>query len=460
MRFALPETGSTTMPTDPRRAFLAAIYANPDEDTHRLVFADWLDENGDPDRAEFIRAQCELSALPPGDPRRVPLGLREVVLRQRHAHEWVEELPKWARAHSVRFRRGMPARIECTKKEFLRNASALAKRTAVDGVRFKLSDGTLSALAELPQLARLREVTLGTSPPLDDQHKFLASPALTGLQRLDLFLSTDDDLQPGTTLIRLPAVQALRELDIMWITGGDARPHWREFFVCEFPALRSLTFNGGIETTTGVRAMLGAPFLPRLEAFDVLTDLTPKHADLWSAASDRMAGLRLLDIATGDNSDYPRLLRGLRVPGVRDLRLDHANDETARALVKSPLAGQLTRLSLRHHKLTRAGVAELASSGVLANLLRLSLAYGPIDDDAVRALAAGKGLRNLQDLDLDGTRVTLAGLEALARSPHLPALSALNVTWSLDPKDNRDTAALASKLGARIVIFHDNFHHE
>jgi uncharacterized protein (TIGR02996 family) len=41
-------------------ALLAAILANPDEDTARLVFADWLEENGQPARAELIRLQCRL----------------------------------------------------------------------------------------------------------------------------------------------------------------------------------------------------------------------------------------------------------------------------------------------------------------------------------------------------------------------------------------------------------------
>src|SRR5262245_9900451 len=45
--------------------FLAAINANIDEDTPRLVFADWLQENGDEARAEFIPIQCELSRVHP-----------------------------------------------------------------------------------------------------------------------------------------------------------------------------------------------------------------------------------------------------------------------------------------------------------------------------------------------------------------------------------------------------------
>jgi uncharacterized protein (TIGR02996 family) len=41
--------------------FLAAILAEPEEDAHRLVYADWLEDNGDPGRAEFIRAGVEVA---------------------------------------------------------------------------------------------------------------------------------------------------------------------------------------------------------------------------------------------------------------------------------------------------------------------------------------------------------------------------------------------------------------
>lgn len=38
-----------------RHAFIAAIKAHPDDDTPRLVFADWLEEHGEPARARVIR---------------------------------------------------------------------------------------------------------------------------------------------------------------------------------------------------------------------------------------------------------------------------------------------------------------------------------------------------------------------------------------------------------------------
>lgn len=51
-------------------ALLAAIRAAPEDDAPRLVYADWLEEHGQPERAEFIRVQCELA-------RRDSLALRQ-----------------------------------------------------------------------------------------------------------------------------------------------------------------------------------------------------------------------------------------------------------------------------------------------------------------------------------------------------------------------------------------------
>src|SRR3954466_16322534 len=40
---------------------LAAIRQAPADDAPRLVYADWLDEHGQPERADFIRVQCALA---------------------------------------------------------------------------------------------------------------------------------------------------------------------------------------------------------------------------------------------------------------------------------------------------------------------------------------------------------------------------------------------------------------
>ena len=76
--------------------FLRAIAAFPDDDGPRLVYADWLDERGDP-RAEFIRLQCSLergidwiTGQPPVDDRR----LEELRARERELIEDMLRVPE------------------------------------------------------------------------------------------------------------------------------------------------------------------------------------------------------------------------------------------------------------------------------------------------------------------------------------------------------------------------------
>ncbi len=45
------------------RTFLADILATPHDDTPRLVYADWLEDSGRPERADFIRVQCRIACL-------------------------------------------------------------------------------------------------------------------------------------------------------------------------------------------------------------------------------------------------------------------------------------------------------------------------------------------------------------------------------------------------------------
>lgn len=44
---------------------LRAILERPEDDTPRLVYADWLVDNGQPERGEFVRVQLELAKLGP-----------------------------------------------------------------------------------------------------------------------------------------------------------------------------------------------------------------------------------------------------------------------------------------------------------------------------------------------------------------------------------------------------------
>ncbi len=67
-----------------------AILDNPDDDTPRLVYADWLEENGDPDWAERIRIECELPLHDAQDiaPKLHDLRKRRELLIRKHREAW------------------------------------------------------------------------------------------------------------------------------------------------------------------------------------------------------------------------------------------------------------------------------------------------------------------------------------------------------------------------------------
>ncbi len=73
-------------------AFLQSIIEAPDDDTPRLVYADWLDDHQVPARAEFIRLQCSLDKMAANDPRRPELRDREQELLRHYGWAWAEEL--------------------------------------------------------------------------------------------------------------------------------------------------------------------------------------------------------------------------------------------------------------------------------------------------------------------------------------------------------------------------------
>jgi uncharacterized protein (TIGR02996 family) len=76
-----------------REALLRAVCEFPDDDTPRLVFADWLQEHGEEARAEFIRLQIERSRYAEDSPEYVALRDREEVIENEHRLRWLAEMP-------------------------------------------------------------------------------------------------------------------------------------------------------------------------------------------------------------------------------------------------------------------------------------------------------------------------------------------------------------------------------
>jgi uncharacterized protein (TIGR02996 family) len=192
-----------------RQSFLQAILDDPEADTPRLIFADWLEEHGDP-RGEFIHLQYRLEREP-NHPHRGEWAEREADLCDKHAHAWVGPLVPVV--EEPIFRRGFLEEAELRAEYFLDNSGYLFEHAPIRRLHFcRVRPGEMPLLAASAALERL----IGLSFPHAnlrgaDFLAFAASPNLGRLAALDLS-SNHLGVEGATALATLTA--PLRELDL------------------------------------------------------------------------------------------------------------------------------------------------------------------------------------------------------------------------------------------------------
>ncbi len=69
-------------------AFLAVIQSTPDDDAPRLVYANWLEENGHVEKAEYLRLVHALTILPDEAAERARLAKRLLKIAKKIDESW------------------------------------------------------------------------------------------------------------------------------------------------------------------------------------------------------------------------------------------------------------------------------------------------------------------------------------------------------------------------------------
>ena len=213
-----------------RDAFIRAIVANPDDDTVRLAFADWLDEHDEPTLAEFIRVQCELE----------PVRDRYDIPRAAELHAREDELGQFARetngAVEERFgeyvvsavlRRGFPYQVNTTAEAFVECGSGLLEiAPTFRKLRLHRVNGWADRLAACPHLADFPEIELACWYAPEEAHILAGAEAVRRAEVLTVWLGgTDTQWVIGEEkLVRLFAAAdpRLRELRLFDPESGGA----------------------------------------------------------------------------------------------------------------------------------------------------------------------------------------------------------------------------------------------
>jgi uncharacterized protein (TIGR02996 family) len=200
-----------------RDTFLRAIRANPDDDTLRLVFADWLDEHDDP-LGQLIWVQIELDPIRGqiDRPRVRELLDREADLLGRHGRRWVGRMTDLDAARpgfGPVFRRGLPELVCMSLDNFLTRGGELfedcptVREVSIYGVA-----GRGAELAACPNLANVETLEIADWIFLGEGEPLVRAIAGSSIHRLKFWWFDSDQGYCITTLAREPAWRGFIEI--------------------------------------------------------------------------------------------------------------------------------------------------------------------------------------------------------------------------------------------------------
>ncbi len=357
-------------------AFLSDIRASPDDDGPRLIYADWLEENGHPERAEFIRVQIELSRLNDDGPRREALEDRQDELLAAHGDEWrsASLYPYCRPPEDARFHRGFleEALLPTPDKACAVLRSAPVRRLEVE---MAATAKGLAELVRLPEFAQVRELKVGLGRVSLKALGLLRSPRLARLQSLSLW--------PGDRVNE--ALEAV-----------GSSPHLR--------ALTRLEIDSHELGDEGLGILARSPLLARLQGLRV------------SGHEIQLPGARAL-------------INSPLAAGLTDLDLgwwSEIGDAGGHALAAATHLRHLTSLHPAFG-LEEEGAAALASAGHLGSLRCLDLSGNEIRDEGLRAVVSAPQWAGLRELNLHRNVIGPDGLGYLTRSPTWRGLTKLTL---------------------------------
>ncbi len=269
-------------------AFLSDVLAHPDDDAPRLVFADWLEEHDDAERAGFIRAQVRRLHLAPDADEADELRRQEGYQLAKQQAAWKTRLGSGKA--ELKLVRGFVEGVSTSATTWLRlgrkaqaatplrqlkladagkrlkallASDTLAQLTRLDLNGNELGDKGALALAGCAHLANLTRLDLANNKLTASGAQALAlSPHLANLTVLDLSANQVGD-DGARALARSPHVKRLKELYL----GGNEIGNAGAQALAESPnlaSLRQLMLFVNAIGDAGARALTASPHLQKL----------------------------------------------------------------------------------------------------------------------------------------------------------------------------------------------------
>jgi uncharacterized protein (TIGR02996 family) len=329
------------------QAFLNEIFAHPESDDALRVYADWLEDRGETDRARLIRVELERRALPAGDPRDSELMREQSELERRWLTLRVPAaLRKKFYFHYHRALAGAEVRgdVEPTAADMRALGRLPDVKTLIDFDR--LPTPVLAQLSHCPNIQCLK---------YDDRRELTAEDwqAITAMTQVQsLLLSGDGDRITDEDVRQLSAMTQLKELDLSGMAISDAgAAHLKNLKNLEVLKLAGDYYEKGRFTDAGLQDVSS---LRKLRVLDLartgITDAGLPHLLALKALTHLDLGRTRIK---GDPVPVLLRLKKLRSLGLEELAID---DDNVKELTRLPA---LRELDLRNTNVTRFRLAAL-----------------------------------------------------------------------------------------------------
>ncbi len=336
------------------KALLAAIWEHPHDDTPRLVYADWLQENGQPERAEFIRVQCEYWRVSGDDPKWVELEKRAKRLWKSHRKKWRAGLP--SPLQRCEFHRGFPRgpRQVVTAGQFVKFSETKLKAAPLWSFSLRdLPTPFVPRVAAAPALGRAEELVVSepwVGAASEAVETLLATFNACNLRTLRLERQQISDTGIRA-FVRFAHVPHLAGLYLSGTTLNDGAIHVLSGW-SGANRLRELALDGN---------NLGDPSLETIASGPIGQGLSY----LLIGGNPRITTSGLIRLIESPAADS---LEGLNVDG-----LAAVTSEFAEIVASSPRLQALRRLVMSNTQLTDHGLAAILGSPYLTNLQFLNV---------------------------------------------------------------------------------------
>ncbi len=321
------------------------------------AYADDVEQQGDPDYAEYIRLEYRLEQPFEDEAERRQMKKRFDKLFRKYCNQWDDITG----ATNVWSTWGVPTNVVMQAAAFLDHGEQVCQRLPIWGIWFGSPQDHFppghveqhaTALAQLPCWSHFREINFhGECVQVRGLTTVLSAATLTRLARLCLASNPLGD-EAAAVLASTPALHTLTDLQL----------------------------EHAKVSTAGVKTLTASPHL-RLQSLALHYDQLGDEAAEILANAPSLAGLRTLDLLYSD-----------------------IGPEGVKALMASPYLTQLTRLSLAGNgRLNAEAMHALAQSPNVAKLVKLDLYNWDFGDADMKQLIESPHLSPTLNLNISKT---------------------------------------------------------